>query len=328
MKRPRFLMLGGQPGWHFDQLTAAATRRGASLELATYESLTSTVNPAAATVKGNSSPDTVFRGTVFRCSAGDVNDFDAVLTRTMPPGSLEQITFRLASLHRIAEQIPVINPASSLELAIDKFATLAVVHAMGYPVPETVVTQDRSIAIKAFDQMGGDCVVKPLFGGEGFGVMRVQHRELAKTTFATLVHQNAVVYLQRFIPPGGADLRLLRFGADTPCGDATRRVIAIARSNRHEFRTNTTCGGQSRLLETQTWHLELADRICERLGLTFAAVDLIEEDSPHHKNPSGIADGFRVIEVNGIPGWKHAQSVCQINMADLVVQCLMESTER
>jgi len=198
MSQPVFLCLGAGDGWHSNQLRQAAEAIDCQLRFATYESLQSSVGQSGC----------------FLSYAGKVDDFDAILTRTMPAGTLEQITFRLAALHQLAAQnrVALINPPRGLEIAIDKYATLAHVSSLGYPVPETIVVQSRSEAIDAFRSLGGDCVVKPLFGGEGRGVMRIRDAELAWYTFSTLEQLGAAIYVQQFVPPGGRDTRLLVIG--------------------------------------------------------------------------------------------------------------------
>ncbi len=193
----------------------------------------------------------------FTCDAGSIGDFDVILTRTMPAGSLEQITFRLADAastgvgetHR-----RLVNPPRSLEIAIDKFATLAHVARLGYAVPETVVVQTRTEAVEAFRALGGDCVVKPVFGGEGRGVMRIRDEELAWYTFSTLHQLGAVIYIQRFVPPGGqrypfvADRRFgVRNSANQCQGLSHQRGFAarIPKSLRTDPRT--TASGDSDL---------------------------------------------------------------------------------
>src|SRR5262245_50916856 len=54
-----------------------------------------------------------------RVSAGprfsSMSDFDGVMVRTMPPGSLEQVIFRMDVLQRIqAQGVPVLNPPRTL----------------------------------------------------------------------------------------------------------------------------------------------------------------------------------------------------------------------
>lgn len=292
MSKRSILCLGGGQGWHADQLIAAAGRADCRLEFARYESLAA----SAGTTGGE-----------VTCEAGGVDRFDAILTRTMPAGNLEQVNFRLAILHQLqaAARHHIVNPPRSLEIAIDKYATLAVVSQLGYPVPETRVVQSRAAAMDGYHELGRDCIVKPLFGGEGRGVMRIQDRELAWYTFTTLEQLGAVLYLQQFVPPGGRDTRLLVIGD---------RVFGIRRENATDFRTNSQRGTAMRACDPSTQQTELALHICRSIGLTLAAVDLID-----------TADGgAKVLEVNAIPGWKGAQRVLEVNIADEILRCLQQ----
>ncbi len=51
--------------------------------------------------------------------------------------------------------------------------------AAGLPVPPTIACQDADSALQAFDQLGGDVVLKPLFGSEGRGMIRLTDPETA-----------------------------------------------------------------------------------------------------------------------------------------------------
>jgi ribosomal protein S6--L-glutamate ligase len=58
----------------------------------------------------------------------------------------------------------------------------------------------------------------------------------------------------------------------------------------------------------------MARRITRSIGLEFASVDLLPAE-----------DGSDcVVEVNGIPGWKGAQSVVPDSIARLVIECLRD----
>lgn len=292
----RLLALGPDQGWHADQLRSAATRLGWSLDYATYESLASTI-----TADGRTSA---------KCDAGDLAGFDAVLCRTMPAGSLEQVTFRLAALHAAqAAGVRVINPPRTLELAIDKFATLAIVGSLGYPVPQTVVTQTRKDALSAFDSLGGDVVVKPIFGGEGRGVMRIRDRQLAWYTFSTLEQLGTAIYVQRFVAPGGRDTRMLVIGD---------QVIGIRRTNENDFRTNVAGGASGRPVELGDSMIAMGRRIAGALSIVIGSVDVIDCE-PDSYGGDGV-----VVEVNGVPGWKGAQGCLQLNLAESMIRTIID----
>src|SRR5688572_29071158 len=82
-------------------------------------------------------------------------DFDAVLVRTMPPGSLEQVVFRMDVLHRLqARGVRVVNPPSAVEACVDKYLATARLEAAGLPVPATIVCQKADDAQEAFAALG------------------------------------------------------------------------------------------------------------------------------------------------------------------------------
>ena len=287
----RLLALGPGDGWHADRLRTAANRRGFELAYAPYESLCATIDAS-----GNS---------IIKCQVGQLHDFSAVLCRTMPSGSLEQISFRLATLHAaFASGHRVVNPPRTLELAIDKYATLDIVAKLGYPVPETIVVQNRQEAVEAFRHLGGDIVVKPIFGGEGKGVMRVRDPQLAWYTFSTLEKLNAVLYLQRFVPPGGRDIRMLVIG---------EQILGIRRTNERDFRTNVAIGGRAEPTALGANLRQMSRCIADSLSLGIGSVDVI--DCP--KN------GHVVVEVNAVPGWKGAQTCFGFDLADAMIDYLI-----
>lgn len=297
----RFLMLGPESGWHAEQLQSAAKRFGHRLDIATYESLRASIDSGHATGW-------------FSCDRGRLDDYDAILTRTMPSGSMEKITFRLAILHAIADSLvsqktAIINPPRALEWSIDKFATLTRLAAAGYPTPPTRFVQSRREAMQAFEELGGDCVIKPIFGGEGRGVMRVCDAQLAWYTFSTLEQLDAVLQVQSFVGPGGKDTRLLVVGD---------RVFGIRRTNQHSFRSNVSAGASCHRIEIPDDLAVTAKRIAALFGLVFASVDMIDND---HGPPM-------YLEVNAIPGWKGAQSVIDESIAEHIIRTLQTESLR
>jgi ribosomal protein S6--L-glutamate ligase len=292
----KILVLGPDNGWHADRLRQAAKHCGDHIEWARYESVAARLSDR--------------KGRVATCEVGDpprrlaLEDFDHVLSRTMPNGSLEEITFRLSVLHEVDGRGPrVTNSAASMEIAIDKYRTLSRIDKLGFPVPETEIVQSRREGLEAFDRLGGDVVVKPLFGGEGRGVMRIRDRELAWTTFTTLERLAAVIYVQAFVSPGGVDTRLLVIGD---------QVHAIRRFANEGWKTNVARGGRSVATTPCESQRQMALSIARDIGLTIAAIDLLDSD---HGPP-------RVVEVNAVPGWKGAEGALGIDLATEMLAAL------
>ena len=149
----------------------------------------------------------------------NLSSADAVLVRTMPPGSLEQVVFRMDALARLeAAGTLVLNPPKAIEVAVDKFLTSARLAAVGLLTPRTMVCQTVEDAMAGFERLGGDVVVKPLFGSEGRGIARVSDPDLALRAFKMLAQLGGVLYLQEFIPHEGYDKRLFVLGEPKPSG--------------------------------------------------------------------------------------------------------------
>ena len=307
--RRRFLMLGPATGWHAEQLRGAAARQGYDLDIASYESISASLSECT-------SPDcpSDTSGVALSCESGSLSNYAAILTRTMASGTFERITFRLAALHAIADRlvdrpIAIVNPPRSLEWSIDKFAALARLSSAGYPTPPTRIVQSRSEAMQAFEELGADCVVKPIFGGEGRGVMRISDPQLAWYSFSALDQLGAVMQVQSFIAPGGRDTRLLVVGD---------HVFGVRRCNTNSFRSNVSAGAECKPLEVDHELYVTAKHIVERFGLVFASVDLIDND---HGPPM-------FLEVNAIPGWKGAQNVIDHSIADCVIETLATQSDK
>src|SRR5436305_14530122 len=172
----RLAILSAGHGWHVRDLQRAAARLGHDAVAVDFRRLSAGVGIAADSLAG----------------------FDAVLVRTMPPGSLEHVVFRMDVLHRLqARGVPVLNPPRAVEVCVDKYLASAVLEGAGLRVPPTIVCQHADAALEAFAALAGDVVVKPLFGSEGRGMVRVSDIDLAWRTFRTLERTQSVLYLQQ-----------------------------------------------------------------------------------------------------------------------------------
>ena len=181
-------------GWHVEDLKRAALLTAVSLRAVEFPRITAHVG---------------IEDTNVRAGEIDLAAVDGVLVRMMPPGSLEQVVFRMDALHRVvAAGIPVLNPPRAVEAAVDKYLTLSLLEQQGIAVPATWVGESADRALEAFQALEGDVIVKPLFGSEGRGLVRVSDSELAWRAFHALERLNAVLYLQRVVRHPGYDLRV------------------------------------------------------------------------------------------------------------------------
>ena len=281
----RFLVLASPDSWYLRDLTRAAEGEHELVPAAFSEM------EARLTTGGLE----VFSG------AQRLGDFDAVIVRTMPPGSLEQVVFRMDCLgrHEAAGGV-VVNPARAIEAAVDKFLTSARLQAAGIPTPRTYVCQTADQALAAFDALGGKAVVKPLFGSEGRGITLLTDEALALRAFKMLAQLGAVLYVQEFIEHEGFDLRLMVIG---------ERILAMRRRNPLDWRTNVSRGATTEPFEPTDEMIHMARQAAESVGAPLAGVDLLPR-----------RDGtLYCLEVNAVPGWKALARTHQIDVARLVL---------
>lgn len=280
----RIALLSAGDGWHVRDLQRAAARLGHDAVAVDFRRLSAAVAQQ---------PDAL---------AG----FDAVLVRTMPPGSLEQVVFRMDLLHRAqARGVVVLNPPRAVETCVDKYLATAYLEAAGLRVPPTVVCQHADAALDAFAALGGDVVVKPLFGSEGRGMVRVSDPEMAWRTFRTLERTQSILYLQQFIPHPGWDVRVFVLGG--------RVLTAMRRFSHDDWRTNVAQGGRGEAVQVGPDEERLALSAAAALGAAMAGVDLMP-------GPQGE---WYVLEVNAVPGWRALAPVTGVDVAAAVIDFLV-----
>ena len=294
----RIAVLASPRSWYLQDLRRAAETGGEEIVQIDYAQLAADVS---------SGP------TVVRAGDIDLANFDCVVPRTMPPGSLEQIIFRMDLLGCLeaAGQL-IINPPRAIEVAVDKFLATAKLHAAGLPVPTTIVCQTVDQAFDAMQQLGGDVVVKPLFGSEGRGLARVSDPAIAERVFRTLYQISSVFYLQRFVHHNGRDLRVLLIG---------NQPLAIERRHDTDWRTNIARGAQAIAVDCTAPEMdlpiEMARKAAVAVGASLAGVDLLRD-----------SDGsWLVLEVNAVPGWKALSAALGLDVARAVIDEIRQQVE-
>jgi RimK family alpha-L-glutamate ligase len=286
----------GSGGWHAAGLEQALAARGHRAQVLPVDALLAQL--------GALGPPRMRAGGVV------LDELDAVVVRIIPRGSLEQIVFRMDALHRLESLgVLVLNPPAALERTVDKFYTSFLLEDAGLPTPRTLVAESESDARAAFRDLGGDVIVKPLFGANGRGMVRVSDEEIAFRVFRALERERAVFYLQETVPHDGRDLRVFVVGD---------RVVAAAWRCADGWRTNVARGGRAVAAELPSAWAELGVRAARAVGAGYAGVDLLP-----------ARDGrLLVLEVNGIPGWKGVQQATGVDVPAAVVRHLEDLVAR
>ncbi len=281
-------VLGSATSWYIADLRRAAGDCHTITPVA-YRQLCSRVSPSHVTLLS----DEV-----------DLLASDVLLVRSMPPGSLEQVIFRMNALATAeAAGVRVVNSPRSIEIAVDKYLTTVRLQEAGLLVPITVACQTAEQAMQHFESLGSDVVVKPLFGGEGRGITRVADEAIALRTFKALEQIGAVIYLQQFIEHEGYDLRLFVLG---------KKVLGMRRRHPNDWRTNISRGAIAEPLEVTEQLANLAHQAAAAVGTCLAGVDLLP----------GKDGQLYALEVNAVPGWRALAKATNTDVASKVIQWL------
>lgn len=280
--------MGAGERWHGERLLAAFARRGV---------LAHSVSPQRLRARVSGRP-------AVASAHVPLDEMDLVLVRAIPAGSLEQIIFRMDALHVLeALNVRVVNPPRSIERAVDKYLTSKLLELHGVPTPATVVTESADEALECVRQWG-QAVVKPLFGGQGVGMVRVEDPDVAARVFRALQLGRYVYYLQEYIEHGSEDIRTFVIGG---------RVVAAMVRRGSSWKTNVAQGAVPVPSVPDDEVVALSLRASQAVGTFYAGVDLLRD----------AEDRLHVIEVNSIPGWKGLQQTTAVDIAQELVDALV-----
>jgi len=288
------IMTRNMEAWSSTQVREALTKRGIPYGCFTFPKLV-----ARLAYKPN-----------FKVNGTSIlDDLDALIIRPIGRGSLEELVFRMDMLYKLERQgFYMVNPPTAIEHCVDKYDILAILEDEGIPVPRTLATENVNEALKAFSELGGDVVVKPIFGSRGKGATRIVDADIADTVFKAITFHHGVIYMQEFVPHGHSDIRA--FVIDS-------RVIASMRRVAEGWKTNYSQGAKPAPTKISKEFEELAIKSAKAVGCKIAGVDILE-------GPKGP----RIVDVNSQPGWKGLQAVTKVNIAEEIVNFVLSELKK
>ena len=299
MTGPRVAIMTDETGWHTRQLQAALRQRGAvgrCVDLADFRMDTASS----------------WHGLVIPGFGQELPD--AALVRGIAGGSFEQVTKRLGVLHALRELgVPVYNDARAIERSVDKSMTSLLLHAAGIATPPTWATESAAQAQRIAMREGAAghaLVLKPLFGSQGKGLQLVGWVGGVHHAVPALSQEyGGLAYLQRFIAPlsePGFDWRVLVVGG---------RAVTVMRRVSAHWVHNVAQGAQCHVAPLTPELAQCAERAAKALDMDYAGVDLMPTTGPHP---------IQVIEVNGVAAWRGLQRVTRFNIAQAIVDDLLD----
>lgn len=245
------------------------------------------------------------RSPALQVRGDGIEDCRALLVRTIPSGSLEQIVFRMDAMHRLERLgVRIINSASAIERTVDKYYTSFLLADAGIPTPRTLVTEDFETALAVCRELG-DVVIKPLFGSEGKGMVRITDEETAYRVLRAWELNRYIYYLQEYVPHSQEDIRAFVVG---------EKVVAAMLRRGKGWKTNVSQGAAIKPVSLGPEAESLVLKAMRVINLEYGGVDLIR---------AGNGKTY-VLEINSIPGWRGLQKTTSISIAGSIIDHVIE----
>jgi tetrahydromethanopterin:alpha-L-glutamate ligase len=230
--------------------------------------------------------------------------------RGIAAGSLQQVITRLNILHALRMQgCYVYNDAKAIERTVDKGMTSFLLKQNAVATPATWVCESRHIAHDLIQQqfaVNHPIIAKPLFGSQGKGV-----RKLTANTSLPLPRDefvDGVYYLQSFIDTGERNYDYRVFVINN-------QAVATMRRSGVDWLHNVAKGA-SCLSVQEDDVVNIALKAAQAMQIDYCGVDVIRDKT----------GALWVIEVNSIPAWRGLQSVCEVDIAQLLVDDLLSKS--
>jgi [lysine-biosynthesis-protein LysW]--L-2-aminoadipate ligase len=193
--------------------------------------------------------------------------FDIVVERCVSQSRAMYVqrVMRLAS-------VKTINNHEVIENCGDKFITSQLLIQHNVPTTRTMLAFTPDSAIEAIEKLGYPCVLKPVVGSWGRGVVRVNDRDAAEAVVNLRDelggYQQHIYYVQEYVNKPQRDIRSFVVGDDC--------IAAIYRTSSHWI-TNTHLGGKASNCPVTPELHDISVRAANAVGGGVVAVDLFED---------------------------------------------------
>jgi [lysine-biosynthesis-protein LysW]--L-2-aminoadipate ligase len=168
--------------------------------------------------------------------------------------------------------VKTINTHDVIENCGDKFITTQLMLQHGVPTTRVVMAFTPTSALEAIERLGYPCVLKPVIGSWGRGVVRVNDRDAAEAVVSLRDelggYAQHIYYIQELVKKPGRDIRSFVIG--------DRTIAAIYRTSEHWI-TNTHLGGRASNCPVTPEIAAISVAAAKAVGGGIVAVDLFEE---------------------------------------------------
>lgn len=237
----------------------------------------------AAKAKVSAEPPYVHEGERFSVA---LDELDAVMIRKDPPFDT---AYLLATqvLEHARGKVRIVNDPRGLREANEKLYALNFTKWM----TPTMVSSRRDEILDFVRDVGGKCVIKPLDGAGGVGVLSLfsDDRNARAIIDVVTVEQKRLAMVQAFIPRvTEGDKRVILLD-----GEVLGAIVRIPRGD--DFRANIHVGGSTAPTELTAREREIVKDLAPKLradGLFFVGLDLVGEHltEVNVTSPTGIQE--------------------------------------
>lgn len=245
------------------------------------------------------------RGAVFDLSAlGNWKQYDAVVERCVSQS-------RALYVQRIMKLagVKTINTHDVIENCGDKFITTQLMLQHGVPTTRVMMAFTPASALQAIEQLGYPCVLKPVIGSWGRGVVRVNDRDAAEAVVSLRDelggYAQHIYYIQELVKKPGRDIRSFVIGEQT--------IAAIYRTSEHWI-TNTHLGGKASNCPVTPEIDAISVAAAKAVGGGIVAVDLFEDPDR----------GLLVNEVNHTMEFRNSVPATGVDIPGHMVQYVVD----
>lgn len=202
-----------------------------------------------------------------------------------------------------------INTPKTAEICGNKIATTLALKKVNLPQPKVRFAFTEESALKAIEEIGYPCVIKPPIGSWGRLLAKINDRDAAEAILehkATLgSYQHSIFYIQEYIEKAGRDIRSFVIGDQC--------IAAAYRSSEHWI-TNAARGAEASYCKVTDEIAELSIKSAQAVKGEIVAVDLFE-----------TTNGLLVNEVNHTMEFKasHGANKQEINIPAKIVDYLI-----
>jgi [lysine-biosynthesis-protein LysW]---L-2-aminoadipate ligase len=249
-----------------------------------------------------------------------INDDETFFDIQKKPAEVDVLVERSISYYRglyitrifEAHGVPVVNTAEVAARCGDKYVTSQLLVCAGIPSPRVLMAFSEESALKAAEDLGYPCVLKPVVGSWGRLLAKADNRAAAeafiehKAILGGVGHQ--IFYLQQYVEKPGRDIRAFVIGLEPIC--------AIYRSSENWI-TNTARGGVATNCQVTPEISDLLRRTAAAIGSGLLAIDVFES-----------SNGLQVNEVNHTMEFRNSIHTTGVNIPQKMVDYVLSMAKK